>query len=45
MEVGGDWGGKGIAAGSTFEETRNGIPLSRSRLVEGECEWMRVDAV
>jgi hypothetical protein len=45
VEVGGDWGGKGMAAGSTFEETRNETPLSRSRLLEGECEYMRGGAV
>jgi len=33
VEVGGDWGGKGMAAGSTFAETRNGILLSGSRLL------------
>jgi hypothetical protein len=45
VEVGGDWGGKGMAAGSTFEEIRDGTPLSRSRLLEGECECMRDEAV
>lgn len=38
VEVGGDWGGKGMAAGSTFAETRNGGLLSGSRLLGGDDE-------
>ena len=38
VEVGGDWGGKGMAAGSTFAEIRNGRLLSGSRLLGGENE-------
>ena len=36
VEEGGDWGGKGMAAGSTFEGIRIGTPLLGSRLVGGE---------
>lgn len=47
VEVGGDWGGNGMAAGSTFAETRNGRLLSGSRLLggENECVLKRVEAV
>ena len=47
VEVGGDWGGKGMAAGSTFAETRNGRLLPGSRLLGGgnECELRCAEAV
>ena len=41
METGGDCGGKGIAAGSTFGVTRKWGSLSWSRVLGGERDWKR----
>ena len=45
VETGGDCGGNGMAAGSTFGVTRKWESLSGSRVLGGERDWKRVIVV